>query len=107
MPQLTIGTTPVQLIKPNKKRTAWEIQFVPSSIIATNTGLVFVQVGDPPGNATESNQYDEVLNAGASVKRSLRDGDSAYLVQSAVWLRSDTANQIVIIKEVIDEKIEG
>ncbi len=74
---------------------------MPSTVVATNTGIVFVQIGDPPGNVTTSSQYDEALVPGASAKRSLNDGDSPILVQSAVWFRADNAGQILIVKEIV------
>lgn len=101
--RLTIGTDPVQVLKPNSKRIKWEIQVLPSSIIAGNTGLVFVARGHAPGSVTALNTLDETLNAGASTTENLMDGSSKDRVQEEVWLISDTAGQIVNVSEDIEE----
>jgi hypothetical protein len=101
MARLAIGTTPKQVLPPNTGRIGWEVQFLPSSIIAGNTGNVFLAVNNPPGNSVEGEVYDELLNAGASVTRRLADGDSPELVHAAVWLQSDGTDQIVLVKEII------
>lgn len=101
--RLVIGTSPVQVLAPNPKRTKLEIQFVPSSIESGNTGNIFLAIGHPPGTALSKLTYDEVLNAGASVVKNKDSGDSDREVKSAIWLVSDTTSQVVMISEDIAE----
>jgi len=103
MPRILIGTVPQQVLAPNGRRTKWEIEFIPSSVIAGNTGLVYMAIGNPPGNALTKNSYDAVMNAGSSNQRNTKDGHSALEVQSAIWLQADTAGQVCLIREDLSE----
>jgi len=99
MPRLIIGIEPVQLSWGNPKRKSWEIQFIPSSIIATNTGNIFVKRGSAPKADLASNTYDAVLNAGAStgdnVDKTAKEAD----FKGSLWAISDTADQVVTFEE--------
>lgn len=97
--RLVIGTEPVQVLAPNNKRTKWEVEFVPSSVIAGNTGLVYMGIGNPPGNVVTRTSYDAVMNPGASNQRNTKEGHSDLEVHSAIWLQSDTAGQVVLVRE--------
>ncbi len=104
MPRVTVGTTPRQILRPNPKRIKWEVQFVPSSIIAGNTGLVFISRGGPAGGVADLATADETLNAGASTTENLKDGSSEERVKDEVWAVSDTAGQIINVSEDIELK---
>ena len=103
MARISVGTVPTQVLAPNMKRTKWEIEFLPSSIIAGNTGLVYMGIGSPPGNTLTKISYDAVMNAGASNQRNSKDGHSDLEVKSAIWLQSDTADQICLVREDLAE----
>lgn len=103
MARILIGTVPVQALAPNAKRIKWEIEFLPSSIIAGNTGLVYLGIGNPPGNSLTKTSYDAVMNAGASNQRNTKDGHSDVEVKNAIWLQADTADQVVLVREDLSE----
>lgn len=99
MPRLTIGTTPLQVLRPNSQRATLDIVFVPSSIIAGNTGLIYGKVHTPPRASATADTWDFVINSGSSYSLKLLQGDPAHLVKSEIWLVSDTAGQIVTVTE--------
>lgn len=105
MSRILVGTTPVQVLAPNTRRTKWEVEFLPSSVVAGNTGLVFLGIGNPPGNSLTKTTHDAVMNAGASNEKNTKDGHSNLEVQSAIWLQSDTADQVVMVREDLSEGV--
>lgn len=105
MSRILISTDPVQVLAPNTRRTKWEVEFLPSSVITGNTGRVFLGIGNPPGNSLTKTSYDAVMNAGASNKRNSKDGDSDLEVKSTIWLQSDTAGQVVLVREDLSEGV--
>ena len=105
MPRFTIGTTPLQVLKANPKRKAFEVQFIPSSIEAGNTGLLFVKRGPGAGTTTGAGNYDETLNSGSSTSENTELGSSRLRTASELWLASDTAGQLVSVAETLEEDI--
>lgn len=105
MAKLLVSTTVKQLLPPNSKRIGWEFQFIPSSILATNTGIVFLSVDKIPKADTAGENNEAILNAGAAVSRKLADGDPPAEVQGAVWAIADTADQQATLKEWIDPNL--
>ena len=100
--RLTIGTQPTQVLKPNPKRTRWEVQFIPSSIESGNTGLIFLKRGPGAGTTTGGGNFDETMNAGAATSENAVTGSGKDRVQNEVWLVSDTAGQIVNVAEDLE-----
>lgn len=99
MPRLTIGTTPIQVAWRNDKRLSLSAQFVPASIIAGNTGLVFGKWGSAPKADTASNTWDFVLNPGASDGTNTDESQAQAPEKRDLWLVSDTAGQIMNLVE--------
>ena len=97
--KIIIGIAAQEVLRPNTKRVGFEITFIPSSIIAANTGLVYHKTGGPPSSLTKSGNYDGVMNSGASVSRNIEVGDSEQVVKGSQWIVSDTADQIVSVLE--------
>lgn len=104
MPRVIIGTAPVQLSWGNKKRKSWELQFVPSSIIGTNLGNIFVKRGSAPKADLASNTYDHVLNAGASVGDNVDKTAKEADFKGSIWAISDTADQVATFDETSTEE---
>lgn len=103
MAKIIVGTDPIQVLRPNPKRTGFEIVFLPVAIIATNTGLIFHKTGAPPSKTVAGENYDGVLTDGSVQPRFLANGDSKHAVKSEQWLISDTANQVVTVLEFLEE----
>lgn len=103
--RLEITTQPKQVLAPSTSRIGWEVQYLPSSIVAGNTGLVYLASRVPPSADVTSTVYEEVLNPGASVARTIANGDSTDVVRDAVWLVSDTAGMVVLVKEFIGDEV--
>lgn len=102
MAKILISTTVKQLLPPNPKRIGWELQFVPSTIVASNTGIIFLSVDKIPKADTAGENNESMLNAGSAIARNLVNGDPAAEIQGAVWAISDTASQQATLKEWID-----
>lgn len=103
--KIVIGTEPVQLASPNRKRKRWELQFVPASIEAGNTGLIYIGRGYPPSTNADSPSKDHVLNSGSSVG----DNVDALLPEcpykGAVFAISDTTSQVcTMFEENVEEE---
>jgi len=99
MPQYVIGTEPINAAPNNPNRFSISAQFVPSSIIAGNTGLVYGKWGSAPAAVITSNTWDFVLNAGATDGSNLFEAAGVNCRKEALWLVSDTAGQVVNIVE--------
>jgi len=99
MPRITIGVLPKQIMFRNTKRRKWEIQFLPSSIIAGNTGKIYIKRGSAPKADDNSNTWDHVLNAGASIGDNTGDQQPKSPWLDDVWAISDTADQICTLEE--------
>ncbi len=106
MARRTIGTVPVQVAVRNLKRLSLSAQFLPSSIIAGNTGLIFGKFGTPPVASSESNTWDFLLNAGATDGTNVDENQKRAPNTEDLWLISDTAGQIVNVveRDVPEEK---
>ena len=102
MAKVFVSTLVKQLLPPNPKRIGWEFQFIPSSILAGNTGIVFLSVDKIPKADAGGENNEAILNAGAGMTRKLSEGDPPVEVQGAVWAISDTADQQCTLKEWID-----
>ena len=103
--RILVGTDPVQILAPNARRTKWEVEFLPSSVVSGNVGLVYLAIGNPPGNVLTRTSYDAVMNPGSSNERNTKDGHSKMEVQSAIWIQSDTIDQVVMVREDLSEDI--
>lgn len=103
MAKLIVTTTPQQVLPPNPRRTSFEIQYVPASVIATNTGLVFLAINKIPSANSAGENNEHILISGASLTRALALGDSVAEVTGALWAISDTADQQLTLKEFLAE----
>lgn len=99
MPRATIGTTPLQVAFRNNKRRVLSVQFIPSSIVAGNTGLIFGKFGAAPVASADSNSWDFMLNAGAADGTNIDESLPEAPNKQDLWLISDTAGQIVNVIE--------
>jgi len=99
MSRLTIGTEPVQAARPNPIRLSLAVQFLPTGVIAGNTGLIYGKFGSAPKADPLSNTWDFVLNAGATDGTNLDESLTKAPITEDLWLVSDTANQIVSLVE--------
>ena len=99
MPRILIGVLPKQIMFRNKKRRKWELQFLPSSIIAGNTGKIYVKRGSAPVANDNSNTWDHLLNAGSSVGDNVSDQQEKSPWLDDVWAISDTTDQVCTLEE--------
>lgn len=105
MPRFVVGTTPKQASWLNAKRFSLTVQFVPSSVIAGNTGLIFGKWGSAPVADLNSNTWDFVLNPGAADGTNLDKSMAEAPDKGSLWLVSDTADQVVnLVEENIKER---
>lgn len=95
----TIGTNPVQVAWYNPKRRVLSVQFLPASIAAANTGLVFGKWGSAPKADAASNTWDFVLNPGSADGTNIDESAPIAQRKGDLWLVSDTAGQQVNVDE--------
>ena len=88
-----IGTTPQQLSAPNATRKFWTLEFTPSSIVAGNTGHVFVGRGFIPSATIGSPDQGDVLNAGAAIVEDMNFNGDPGVYKGAIWAVADTVGQ--------------
>lgn len=98
----TIGTTPVCILPANDKRRRWYIQFIPSSIQANNTGLIFLGRGFQPVATVGHASQGEVLNAGAAIEEVKEFMDDSRPYKGNIFIVSDTAGQQCVVEEEAD-----
>ncbi len=72
---------------------------MPSSIIAGNTGKIYVKRGSAPKADDASNTWDHLLNSGASVGDNTGDQQPKCPWLDDVWAISDTADQVCTLEE--------
>ncbi len=99
MSRIIIGTTPVQVARYNPKRRMLLAEFLPSSIIAGNVGLIFGKFGSAPTASTGSPTWDFLLNAGSSNGSNSDESLLEAPDKRDLWLVSDTAAQEVNVVE--------
>jgi len=105
MPRQIVGVEPVQLAYGNPKRKRWIMQFLPTSIEAGNTGLIYVKRGSAPAASAGSNTWDQVLNSGSGAGDNMDDAQPECPWKGDVWAISDTAGQVITILETnVEEK---
>jgi len=93
MRTLFIGTAAVRLSDENPARQYWRLEFTPSSVVAGNTGHVFVGRGFVPNGIIGDPNQGDVMNSGATIdEETLFPGDSSVF-KGAVYAVADTAGQ--------------
>jgi hypothetical protein len=99
MPRTTIGTEPVQVAWRNTKRFSLLAEFIPSSLIAGNTGIIYGKFGSAPKADAASNTWDFILNPGASNGANTSETQKQASEVRDLWLISDTEGQIMNVVE--------
>lgn len=93
MQTVYIGTKPLELSSPNVARLRWSLEFKPSSIVAGNTGLIYVGRGFVPNAVDGDPNCGDVLNAGSFIDEAAAFQGDTLPFKGAIWAVSDTANQ--------------
>lgn len=97
--RLTVGTTPILALNPNKKRRGWTVIMQPITIEAANTGNLHVGKGFQPVAIAGAPQQGFVLQQGASVGEEQRfEGDTSVFL-GQIWLTANTEGQIAEVIE--------
>ena len=96
---MIIGTSPIQVARHNDKRRMLSVEFLPASIVAGNTGLVYGKFGSAPVASATSNTWDFLLNPGASNGTNQNEDMPEAPLKQDLWLVSDTAGQVVQVIE--------
>ncbi|MDE1925360.1 MAG: hypothetical protein KGH79_04260 [Patescibacteria group bacterium] len=93
MRTLFIGTTPVLVSSPNPNRQYWRLEFTPSSVVAGNTGHVFVGRGFVPNGVVGDPNQGDVLNPGAFIDEETNYPGDTSVFKGAIWAVADAASQ--------------
>ena len=98
--KVIVGTEVKSVAWQNPRRVALSVQMIPSSIVATNTGLVYGKFGSYPVADINSPTWDFVLNPGASDGTNLYETRDSALIKQPLFLISDTSSQEVNVVEI-------
>jgi len=104
MPQIVIGTTPKLLLEHNTKRRSWWLQFLPSTVVAANSGNIFVARGKQPDIVLTEANYDEVGVPGWTTGDNIDKTLATCPFKGQVWMRSDTGDEVCIYEETNEEE---
>lgn len=107
MQTIFIGTTPQLIFPAQKSRVRWTIEFMPASIVAGNTGKVFVARGFVPNAVVGDPNQGDVLNAGASIEEKKQYADDSLPYKGSIWVVADTANQQCTIDETLASETDS
>ena len=98
--RVVVGTSPVLLANFRDSRIGINISMPPTSVVAANTGVVYVGKGfTPSGSAGEPNAGDPLTQGSQFTDTSQFDDDPA-LFKGQYWATADTASQVLIVDEI-------
>lgn len=94
---------PTLLLNPNPWRKKFSIQMQIKSVDANNTGKIFIGIGKQPVAVVGHASQGEVLMQGAVMEKPRTGETLRPFEQMTIWAISDTANQTIVIEEIIEE----
>ncbi|MBU6430903.1 MAG: hypothetical protein KGJ58_01675 [Patescibacteria group bacterium] len=103
MRTIFINTTPQILSNTTPKRVRWTAEFTPTSIVAGNTGHIFIGRGFIPNAVVGDPNQGDVLNAGSSIEEKKNYKEDSLPYKGVIWVVADAANQQI----TFDEQLEG
>ncbi len=89
----------MQLSSPNKNRVRFVIEFTPSSIVAGNTGRIYIGRGFIPSATIGDPNQGDVLNSGSFIEESAAYVGDTMPFKGALWAIADAANQQITYDE--------
>ncbi len=101
--QRTQGTTPYLAFNERGSRAKFSILFIPSSIVAGNTGRIHVGKGFVPTSTLAAPNQGDVLNAGASIEEKEDFPSDDSLFRGQVWVIASAADQEIILEQILKE----
>jgi hypothetical protein len=97
--QFTVGTDPVLVANGRTNRSSIIISFLPSSVAAGNTGVVYVQKGSPAAASPGAPSSGDALTQGSQWAESGQYANDPNVFQGQVWAVADTAGQSITVDE--------
>ena len=97
--QISVGLTPTLLANGNELRTAISVSMIPSSIVAANTGVVYVAKDSPPAASAGGPTSGDPITQGAQWAEVGQYAGDPNVFKGQVWAIADTAAQLVVIDE--------
>ena len=98
--RVVVGTTPVILANYRDSRIGINISMPPTSVVAANTGVVYVRKGFPPSSDNTGPNSGDPLTQGSQFTDTSQFDDDPALFKGQYWAIADTAAQVVIVDEV-------
>jgi len=95
---LTIGSTPVLAIVANSKRDGWRVSMYSTTLVAANTGFVFVGRNIVPVTTVGDPNSGDVLFQGTQLVES-KAYETDEVFGGDIWLVASAAGQIVSVEE--------
>ena len=95
---MTIGTTPVLAIVANQIRDGWRISMYSTTLVAANTGFVFVGRNIVPTTTVGDPNSGDVLFQGTQLTES-KSFETDKVFTGDIWLIASAAGQVVSVEE--------
>lgn len=99
----TVGTSPVLLARDNPNRASIGVSMPPTSVVAANTGIVYVGKGFPPVATVGAPNSGDPINQGTQLQETAGFSGDPTLFRGQLWAVSDTAGQQVVVDETYNQ----
>ena len=96
-----VGTTAILLLNPNPRRKRWQVQFLPNSVDAGNSGSLFISKGEVPSGVVGSPSQGEALVPGAGIDEADKTRQEDFCWKGSVWAVAANADQTIVFDEEI------
>ena len=107
MRTITVGTTPVELANAEISRIRWELGYVPGSVIAGNTGNIFVGRGFIPTATLGAPNMGDVMDPGSTIVEEKKYDGDALPYKGPIWAVSDTPGQVITFESLLASEINS
>lgn len=97
-------TRPTLLLNANPLRLKLFLQMQPINVDNGNSGRIHIGKGFQPNSTVGDPNQGEVLLAGAAIEEIKQFEGDTRPYKGPIWATSSTANQTLVIEEVIEER---
>ena len=99
MRTIFIGTAPQILSNANATRLRWALEFTPSSIVAGNTGLIYIGRGFVPNAVVGDPNQGDVMNPGSAIEEVKAFAEDTRPYKGTIWAVANVINQQITYDE--------
>lgn len=104
--RIVVGTTPVLLADYNKNRASISVIFLPTDIVAGNTGKIFLGKGFTPTSTVGDPTQGDILLQGSELSDASSYQNDSSIFKGQYWAIADVAGQVVTVDETSNESVK-